>query len=97
MQDKTLGPRQVKKIWVAMSTPFQANFFAPLIKELEGEYQFLVTARDHDGIQSILKSKGIDYVSAGKHGGKRLAPDGKMARGRPRRLRDEHPILDHLL
>jgi predicted glycosyltransferase len=72
MQDKTLGPRQVKKIWVAMSTPFQANFFAPLIKELEGEYQFLVTARDHDGIQSILKSKGIDYVSAGKHGGKRL-------------------------
>jgi predicted glycosyltransferase/predicted transcriptional regulator len=72
MSTKPKDPKQVKKIWVAMSTPFQANFFAPLIKELEGEYQFLVTARDHDGIQSILKSKGIDYVTTGKHGGRRL-------------------------
>src|SRR5487761_673254 len=42
---QTAESRKVKKIWVAMSTPFQANFFAPLIKELEGEYEFVVTAR----------------------------------------------------
>ncbi|MDA4123778.1 MAG: DUF354 domain-containing protein, partial [Thaumarchaeota archaeon] len=72
MSDRTKGPRQTKKIWIAMSTPFQANFFAPLIKELEGEYKFLVTARDHDGIQSILDSKHIEYVTAGVHGGRKL-------------------------
>lgn len=55
-----------------MSTPFQANFFAPLIKELKGEYEFLVTARDHDNIFSILKAKGIDFVPVGKHGGREL-------------------------
>jgi len=63
---------KIRKIWVAMSTPFQANFFAPLIKELQGEYDFLVTARDHDNILSILNAKRIDYVTTGKHGGKLL-------------------------
>jgi predicted glycosyltransferase len=65
-------PSKVRKIWVAMSTPFQANFFAPLIKELEGEYEFVVTARDHDRIQSILDAKKIDYVPVGRHGGRDL-------------------------
>ena len=64
--------RQIKKIWVAMSTPFQANFFAPLIEELQSEYDFFVTVREHDGIGSILKAKKIDFVTTGKHGGKRL-------------------------
>lgn len=64
--------RQIKKIWVAMSTPFQANFFAPLIEELQDEYEFFVTVREHDGIGSILKAKKIDFVTTGKHGGKRL-------------------------
>ncbi len=64
--------RKVKKIWVAMSTPFQANFFAPLIKELENEYEFLVTAREHDGIFSILNAKRINYIPVGKHGGREL-------------------------
>ncbi|MDA4123634.1 MAG: DUF354 domain-containing protein [Thaumarchaeota archaeon] len=73
MSDRTKGPRQVKKIWVAMSTPFQANFFAPLIEELRDEYEFFVTVREHDGIASILKAKKIDYVTTGKHGGKQLA------------------------
>jgi predicted glycosyltransferase/predicted transcriptional regulator len=62
----------IKKIWVAMSTPFQANFFAPLIEELRDEYEFFVTVREHDGIASILKAKKIDYVTTGKHGGKLL-------------------------
>ena len=44
-----LEPKKVRKIWIAIGTPFQANFFAPLIKELESECEFLVTARDHDG------------------------------------------------
>jgi len=63
-------PAKVKKIWVAMSTPFQANFFAPLITELKGEYDFIVTAREHDKITGILEAKGIDYQKVGKHGGK---------------------------
>ena len=67
--------KKVKKIWVAMSTPFQANFFAPLIKGLEKEgYEFLVTPRNHDHIFSILKAKKIDFVPVGRHGGKEL-PD----------------------
>jgi len=64
--------RQIKKIWVAMSTPFQANFFAPLIEELRGQYEFFVTAREHDHITSILRAKKIDFVTTGKHGGKLL-------------------------
>ena len=66
-------PPKVRKLWVAMSTPFQANFFAPLIKELERDYEFVVTARDHDRIQSILDAKKIEYIPVGKHGGRELS------------------------
>ncbi len=69
------GPRttrRIKKIWVAMSTPFQANFFAPLIEELQREYEFFVMAREHDGISQILAAKRIPHVVVGKHGGRRL-------------------------
>jgi uncharacterized protein len=65
--------RKINKIWVAMGTPFQANFFAPLIREMSKEYEFIVTARDHDRITSILDAKGINYVTLGKHGGKSLS------------------------
>jgi len=63
----------VRKIWVAMSTPFQANFFASLISEMKGEYEFIVTAREHDNITRILEAKGIEYLKVGKHGGKELS------------------------
>jgi uncharacterized protein len=66
-------PGKVRKIWVAMSTPFQANFFAPLISELKGEFEFIVTAREHDNITRILDAKGIEYLVVGKHGGKELS------------------------
>ena len=69
---KVPQPRQIKKIWVAMSTPFQANFYAPLIDELKDSYEFFITVREHDGIGPILKAKGIDYVTTGKHGGRKL-------------------------
>lgn len=65
-----------KKIWIAMSTPFQVNFFYPLIKRLEKRFDFLVTARNHDRIFSILDAKGLDYIPIGKHGGAKL--DGKL-------------------
>ncbi|HUK74447.1 MAG TPA: DUF354 domain-containing protein [Nitrososphaerales archaeon] len=65
--------KPIRKIWVAMSTPFQANFFAPLIKKMEKNYEFLVTPRDHDNIFSILRAKGIDFIPVGKHGGKELS------------------------
>jgi len=68
-----VDPAKVKKIWVAMSTPFQANFFAPLISELKGEFEFIVTAREHDNITRILEAKGIEYLKVGKHGGKELS------------------------
>jgi predicted glycosyltransferase len=67
-------PRKIRKIWIAMSTPFQANFFAPLIKRMEKDYKFLVTPRNHDNIFSILRAKNIDFVPVGVHGGKEL-PD----------------------
>jgi len=66
--------RKIRKIWVAMGTPFQANFFAPLIKRLEKDYEFVVTSRNHDNIFAILDAKKIDYIPVGKHGGKEL-PD----------------------
>jgi predicted glycosyltransferase/predicted transcriptional regulator len=69
MAEKT----KIRKIWVAMSTPFQANFFAPLIKELENEFEFIVTAREHDRISSILEAKGIPYRIVGRHGGRDIA------------------------
>ncbi len=68
--------RKIRKIWVAMSTPFQANFFAPLIFGLNKEYDFFVTARNHDNVLGILEAKGIKYTAVGSHGGKEL--DGKL-------------------
>jgi len=65
--------RKINKIWVAMGTPFQANFFAPLIREMSKEYEFVVTARDHDRITSILDAKQIDYQTVGRHGGRSLS------------------------
>jgi predicted glycosyltransferase/predicted transcriptional regulator len=65
--------RKINKIWVAMGTPFQANFFAPLIREMGKEYEVVVTARDHDRITSILDAKKIDYQTVGKHGGRTLS------------------------
>jgi predicted glycosyltransferase/predicted transcriptional regulator len=56
-----------------MGTPFQANFFAPLIREMGKEYEVVVTARDHDRITSILDAKKIDYQTVGKHGGRTLS------------------------
>ncbi|HYC12495.1 MAG TPA: DUF354 domain-containing protein [Nitrososphaerales archaeon] len=64
---------KIRKIWVAMSTPFQANFFAPLINELRRDFEFVVTAREHDNITRILEAKGIDYIQVGKHGGRDLS------------------------
>ncbi len=71
--NRTKEGGKIRKIWVAMGTPFQANFFAPLIRSLQNEYDFVVTARDHDRITSILKAKGIDYVMVGSHGGRSLS------------------------
>ncbi|MDA4123949.1 MAG: DUF354 domain-containing protein [Thaumarchaeota archaeon] len=73
--DKPSGVKnaKIRKIWVAMSTPFQANFFAPLIKELENDYDFVVTAREHDNISRILRAKNIDFIQVGKHGGRELS------------------------
>jgi hypothetical protein len=65
-----------KKIWIAISTPFQVNFFYPLIKRLGKKFDFLITARNHDRIFSILDAKGLDYIPIGKHGGAEL--DGKL-------------------
>jgi predicted glycosyltransferase/predicted transcriptional regulator len=71
-QKQQQGKKKVEKIWIAIGTPFQANFFAPLINELKEDCDFLVTARNHDSIFSILEAKKIEYVSVGKHGGKEL-------------------------
>lgn len=84
--------RTVKKIWVAISTPFQVNFFSPLIKKLGHKFEFLVTARDHDKILSTLKAKRIDFIPVGRHGGPWL-------RGRLESYADTvkelSPIIEH--
>ena len=59
-----------------MGTPFQANFFAPVIEELKDEIEFFITARDHDNIKQILDAKRIPYTTVGRHGGKEL--EGKL-------------------
>jgi len=59
-----------------MSTPFQVNFFYPLIKKLKGKFDFLITARNHDRIFSILDTLNLDYVPVGRHGG--IERDGKL-------------------
>lgn len=71
--NKSGSPR---KIWVAMSTPFQVNFFYPLIKKLKGKFDFLITARNHDRVFSILDTLNLDYVRVGRHGG--TERDGKL-------------------
>ncbi len=68
--------RKIKKIWLALGTPFQVNFFAPLLNRLRDDYEFLVTARSHDTIFQILDAKGIEYIPLGRHGGKNI--DGKL-------------------
>lgn len=61
-----------KKIWIAVSTPFQVNFFAPLIKRMENEFEFVITARNHDRIFSMLDKKGLKYYRLSSHGGETL-------------------------
>ncbi len=74
MNETKLGKeRKVRKIWIAMGTPFQANFFAPLIRSLSKDYEFVITARDHDRITAILKAKNIDFLTVGLHGGRSLS------------------------
>jgi len=65
-----------KKIWIAISTPFQVNFFHPIIKRLEKKFRFIITARNHDRIFSMLDAKGLDYFPVGEHGGAEL--EGKL-------------------
>jgi hypothetical protein len=61
-----------KKLWIAISTPFQVNFFRPLIQRLKEEVDLLVTARVHNRIIPMLEAMGLPYVKVGRHGGKRL-------------------------
>lgn len=60
------------KIWIAISTPFQANLFGELIDKLKGRADFLVTAREHDNITNILDARKIEYQIVGRHGGKEI-------------------------
>jgi predicted glycosyltransferase/predicted transcriptional regulator len=64
-----MRPNLSQKIWIAMGTPFQVNFFYPLIEKLKKKFDFLITARNHDRIFSMLDSLDLDYVPVGKHGG----------------------------
>jgi predicted glycosyltransferase/predicted transcriptional regulator len=43
-----------------------------LIKRLEDEFEFIIAARNHDCILSILDVRGLDYFVTGKHGGSGL-------------------------
>lgn len=62
-----------RKIWIGISTPFQVNYFARLIEKLKNRFEFLITARDHDRIFSMLDAAGLNYIAVGKHGGTEMA------------------------
>ncbi|HZW57110.1 MAG TPA: DUF354 domain-containing protein [Nitrososphaerales archaeon] len=83
--------KKINKIWIAVGTPFQANFFAPVINELSRDYEFLITAREHDGIFSILDAKGINYIPVGRHGGKDL---GRKLEAYARTIQEMVPIVE---
>lgn len=55
-----------RRVWVAINSPFQVNFFHPLILRLRKSLDVLITARGDDRILSMLKAKGLDYVPVGK-------------------------------
>lgn len=65
--------RKIRKIWIAISTPFQVNFFYPLICRLKETHEFLITARSHDRIVPMLESKKLDFIEVGRHGGRNPA------------------------
>ncbi len=71
-----MNRKSAKKIALAMSTPFQVNFFYPLIERLSGKIEFIILARDHDRIIPMLEAKKLDYAKVGKHGGK--TKEGKL-------------------
>jgi len=58
-----------RKVWVAISSPFQVNFFHPLILRLRKSLDVLITARGDDRVLSMLKTKGLDCVPVGKSEG----------------------------
>lgn len=82
--------KKIRKIWIAISTPFQVNFYYSLIEKLKSVYNFLITARDHDRIIPLLEAKKLDYIKVGKHGGKSLA--GKL-RAYVKTVREFIPII----
>jgi predicted glycosyltransferase/predicted transcriptional regulator len=76
MEREMKGESTPKKIWFAIETPFQVNFFHSIMKRLQNKFEFLVTARDHDKIIPMLEAKNIEYVKVGRHGSKLV--NGKM-------------------
>lgn len=71
-KDGRLVDAGVSKIWIAIGTPFQVNFFHVLMERLRGKFEFLITARNHDRTIAMLEAKGIEHYRVGYHGGKQL-------------------------
>ncbi len=85
------SPRKLRKIWIAMSTPFQVNFFYPIIKKLQGRFEILITARNHDRIFSMMKARRLNFIPVGKHGGPTL--QGKLE-SYAETIRELSPIIE---
>jgi predicted glycosyltransferase/predicted transcriptional regulator len=81
----------IRKIWIAISTPFQVNFFYPLIERLKKNFDFILTARNHDRIFSMLDARGLDYFPVGLHGGSTL--HGKL-QAYARTVQELAPIIE---
>jgi hypothetical protein len=60
----------MKKIWIDMTNSPHVLFFEPIIKALKGEFEFIITARDHQQTLALLKEKGFTYTLVGRHYGK---------------------------
>ncbi len=69
----------MKRVWIDILTPKQVMMFGRLAKELEGEYDVLITTREYKETNELLELKGVDALKIGKHGGGTL--EGKLSAG----------------
>lgn len=59
-----------KKIWIDITNSPHVLFFEPIIEELSGKFDFIITARDYQQTVELLKEKNLNFTLIGRHYGK---------------------------
>ena len=77
------------RVWIDMANSPHAQFFGPLIRELEERgHTLLITARDYAQTTGLLDEAGLAYTAIGHHGGKSLFGKAYAIHTRSRALAD---------